>query len=62
MASVCRAAGRDGTGRRGRLRAGTALIARGEFSIVMVGPVGVLQDRLGALVAGYCCCRPWPDL
>ena len=31
------AAGRDGVGRRGRWRAGTVLIARGEFSIVIAG-------------------------
>jgi CPA2 family monovalent cation:H+ antiporter-2 len=31
------AAGRDGVGRKGRLRAGTALIARGEFSVVIAG-------------------------
>jgi monovalent cation:H+ antiporter-2, CPA2 family len=48
------AASRDGVDRRGRLRAGTALIARGEFSIVVVGLVGTAGDpRLGALVAAY---------
>ncbi|WP_309141905.1 cation:proton antiporter [Streptomyces griseicoloratus] len=47
------AARREGVGRRGRLRAGTALIARGEFSLVMIGLVGVRQDRLGALVSAY---------
>jgi CPA2 family monovalent cation:H+ antiporter-2 len=31
------AAGRNGVGTRGRMRAGTALIARGEFSIVIAG-------------------------
>ena len=31
------AAGRDGVGRKGRIRAGTALIARGEFSVVIAG-------------------------
>ncbi len=31
------AAGRDGVGRRGRWRAGTVLIARGEFSVVIAG-------------------------
>jgi CPA2 family monovalent cation:H+ antiporter-2 len=31
------AAGRDGVGRKGRMRAGTALIARGEFSVVIAG-------------------------
>jgi CPA2 family monovalent cation:H+ antiporter-2 len=48
------AAGRDGVDRRGRLRVGTALIARGEFSIVVVGLVGTAADpRPGALVAAY---------
>ncbi|GAA1294218.1 cation:proton antiporter [Streptomyces javensis] len=53
VASGWYAARRDGAGGRGRLRAGTALIARGEFSIVIVGLVGVRHDRLGALVAAY---------
>ncbi|QKV90790.1 cation:proton antiporter [Streptomyces sp. NA02950] len=53
VASGWFAARRDGAGPRGRLRAGTALIARGEFSIVIVGLVGVRHDRLGALVAAY---------
>ncbi|MER5267153.1 cation:proton antiporter [Actinosynnema sp. NPDC002837] len=47
------AARRDGAARRGRLRAGTALIARGEFSIVIVGLVGVVQPELGPLVTAY---------
>ncbi|MEC3997122.1 cation:proton antiporter [Actinacidiphila sp. DG2A-62] len=47
------AARREGAGLRGRLRAGTALIARGEFSIVIIGLAGAHQDRLGALVAAY---------
>lgn len=47
------AARREGAGFRGRLRAGTALVARGEFSLVMIGLAGVRQDRLGALVAAY---------
>ncbi|TQM78926.1 potassium/proton antiporter membrane subunit (CPA2 family) [Saccharothrix saharensis] len=47
------AAGRDGAARRGRLRAGTALIARGEFSIVIVGLVGAVQPELGPLVTAY---------
>jgi len=47
------AAARDGAGRRGRLRAGTALIARGEFSVVIVGLAGTAQQRLGALVTTY---------
>lgn len=48
------AAGRDGIDRTGRLRAGTALITRGEFSIVVIELVGAAADpRLGALVAAY---------
>lgn len=47
------AASRDGVGRRGRLRAGTALIARGEFSIVIVGLAGVGHPILAPLVAAY---------
>jgi len=49
------AAGRDGVGTRGRLRAGTALVARGEFSIVIAGlgaSAGVDSD-LGPLAAAY---------
>jgi monovalent cation:H+ antiporter-2, CPA2 family len=47
------AAGRDGAGRPGRLRAGTVLVARGEFSVVIIGLAGPAQDRLGALVTTY---------
>ncbi|MEU7033527.1 cation:proton antiporter [Streptomyces sp. NPDC046237] len=47
------AASRDGVGRRGKWRAGTALIARGEFSLVIVGLVGTLHDTLGPLVTSY---------
>ncbi|NBM17291.1 cation:proton antiporter [Streptomyces sp. GC420] len=47
------AASRDGAGRQGRMRAGSALIARGEFSIVIVALAGTLDDRLGPLVAAY---------
>ncbi|MFF6783717.1 cation:proton antiporter [Streptomyces sp. NPDC012510] len=47
------AAGREGAGRRGRLRAGTALIARGEFSVVIIGLAAPGQDRLAALVTTY---------
>ncbi len=49
------AAGRVGAAERGRLRAGTALISRGEFSIV-IAALGVdLADgpELGALAAAY---------
>jgi len=49
------AAKRVGAGDRGRLRAGTALIARGEFSIVIAALGSSLVDgpELGALAAGY---------
>jgi CPA2 family monovalent cation:H+ antiporter-2 len=47
------AARRDGVGRRARLRAGTALIARGEFSIVVIGLAGAAQPLVGPLVTAY---------
>lgn len=49
------AAGRLGAGKQGRLRAGTALIARGEFSIVIAALGAGLVDgaELGATAAGY---------
>jgi monovalent cation:H+ antiporter-2, CPA2 family len=47
------AASRDGVGRRGRVRAGAALIAHGEFPIVIVGLIGVQQSNLGPLVVAY---------
>ena len=49
------AAGRVGAAPRGRLRAGTVLIARGEFSIVIAALGSSLVDgpELGALAAGY---------
>ncbi|WP_282703204.1 cation:proton antiporter [Streptomyces sp. CC219B] len=53
LASGWYAAARDGAGRNGRLRAGTALIARGEFSVVIVGLAGTADQRLGALVTTY---------
>jgi monovalent cation:H+ antiporter-2, CPA2 family len=48
-------AGRAGVGRWGRLRAGTALTARGEFSLAIaaVGVAGGLSVRLGSLTAAY---------
>ena len=45
------AARRVGVG--GRLRAGTALIAHGEFSIVVVGLVGTQHPSVGPLVVAY---------
>jgi CPA2 family monovalent cation:H+ antiporter-2 len=47
------AAWRDQVGQRGRARAGTALIAHGEFSIVIVGLVGAESSILGPLVVAY---------
>jgi monovalent cation:H+ antiporter-2, CPA2 family len=55
MATGWWAAARQGIGRRGRLRAATTLIARGEFSIVIAG-LGIIAGggaRLGAIAAGY---------
>lgn len=49
------AASRAGVAARGRARAGTALVARGEFSIVIAG-IGVsagVEPQLGPLVAPY---------
>lgn len=50
------AAKRHGVGRLGRARAGVALIARGEFSIVIAGLAvasGAAQDELAALASTY---------
>jgi CPA2 family monovalent cation:H+ antiporter-2 len=49
------AARRAGVGAAGRLRAGTALIARGEFSIVIaaLGAASANANDLGALAAAY---------
>ncbi|MDA3644000.1 cation:proton antiporter [Saccharopolyspora indica] len=47
------AAARSGAGRRGRLRAGSVLIVRGEFSIVIVGLVAFQGGLIGPLVTGY---------
>ncbi|TFH13008.1 MAG: cation:proton antiporter, partial [Acidimicrobiales bacterium] len=49
------AAGRMGVGPKARMRAGTVLIARGEFSIVIAALGSSLIDGpdLGALAAGY---------
>ena len=49
------AARRAGVGPRGRVRAGTVLIARGEFSIVIAALGSELVDGpdLGALAAAY---------
>lgn len=48
------AAGREGAAVRGRMRAGTALIARGEFSIVIAGlAVAAGFTEVGALATAY---------
>ncbi|MGH3758634.1 cation:proton antiporter [Actinophytocola sp.] len=50
------AAKRQGIGRMGRARAGAALVARGEFSIVIAGlavSAGVVDPRLAALTTAY---------
>jgi len=44
---------RVGADRQGRLRAGMALVARGEFSIVIAGLGAGLEPRLGPLSAAY---------
>lgn len=44
---------RTGTGRRGRIRAGIALVPRGEFSIVIAGLGISLQPELAPLSAAY---------
>jgi CPA2 family monovalent cation:H+ antiporter-2 len=50
------AARRQGIGPMGRARAGAALVARGEFSIVIAGlavTAGAVDDRLAALTTAY---------
>jgi CPA2 family monovalent cation:H+ antiporter-2 len=47
------AAQRAGVSREGRLRAGTELVARGEFSIVIAGLGTAVEPRLGSLAAAY---------
>ena len=50
------AAARQGVGRTGRARAGAALVARGEFSIVIAGLAvtsGHVNGELAALASGY---------
>jgi CPA2 family monovalent cation:H+ antiporter-2 len=47
------AARRDGVARRGQLRAGTALIARGEFSLIIIGLVGTSIPGVAALATSY---------
>ncbi len=47
------AARREGVGRPGQLRAGTALIARGEFSLVIIGLVGAALEPVVAVATPY---------
>jgi monovalent cation:H+ antiporter-2, CPA2 family len=47
------AARRDGVGRPGQLRAGTALIARGEFSLVIIGLVGTTIEAVETVATPY---------
>jgi CPA2 family monovalent cation:H+ antiporter-2 len=47
------AAHRSGMGRPEGLRAGTALIARGEFSVVIAGLAVAVEPRIGPLAAAY---------
>jgi monovalent cation:H+ antiporter-2, CPA2 family len=47
------AARRTAVDRRGRMRAGLALVARGEFSIVIAGLGAAAEPRLGPLAAAY---------
>jgi monovalent cation:H+ antiporter-2, CPA2 family len=47
------AARREGVARPGQLRAGTALIARGEFSLVIIGLVGAATEQVSAVATPY---------
>jgi CPA2 family monovalent cation:H+ antiporter-2 len=47
------AASKAGVDRKGRIRAGTALVARGEFSIVIAGLGAAIEPQLGPLSAAY---------
>jgi CPA2 family monovalent cation:H+ antiporter-2 len=47
------AARRDGVARRGQLRAGTALIPRGEFSLIIIGLAGKSITAIAALATSY---------
>lgn len=56
VASGWWAAGRLGVGRKGRLRAGTVLVARGEFAVVIAAlgaSIPQVEGDLGALAAAY---------
>jgi monovalent cation:H+ antiporter-2, CPA2 family len=47
------AAQRAGVGRLGRVRAGTVIVARGEFNIVIAGLAAGVEPALGPLAAAY---------
>ena len=47
------AARRSGIDKKGRLRAGMALVSRGEFSIVIAGLGAAAEPQLGPLAAAY---------
>lgn len=47
------AARRDGVARPGQLRAGSALIVRGEFSLVIIGLVGTSIPQVSAIATPY---------
>lgn len=47
------AARRDGVARRGQVRAGTALIPRGEFSLIIIGLAGKSIPAVAALATSY---------
>lgn len=47
------AARREGVARRGQLRAGATLIARGEFSLIIIGLVGSSIAQISALATTY---------
>jgi CPA2 family monovalent cation:H+ antiporter-2 len=53
IATGFRAAAWEGVAPRGRMRAGTALVARGEFSIVISGLGSAAEPRLAPLAAAY---------
>ncbi|CPR12052.1 transmembrane transport protein [Mycobacterium bohemicum DSM 44277] len=47
------AARRDGVARRGQLRAGMELVARGEFSLIIIGLAGASLPAVAALATAY---------
>ncbi len=51
--SGANAAAREGAATRGRLRAGTALVARGEFSLVIAGIAAGVNNELAPLATAY---------